>query len=253
MRLAVLSDLHLSVADMPVPALDCDLVILAGDIARPQQAIEWARQFPQPVIYVPGNHEYYGGSLAGTQDALLRLSADSRIHVLDRSELRLGGVRFLGCTLWTDFRLEPDEKRQEELMAQASLFIRDFSRIKLSDEAEQLFTPAASRQLFDQSVAWLESRFAEPFAGPTVVISHHAPSPGSIHPKYAGSPVNLAFISDLDAQLSRWQPSLWIHGHVHDSFDYRIHDTRVLCNPRGYARTGVPENPAFDPQLVVSV
>jgi len=253
MRLAVLSDLHLSVADMPVPALDCDLVILAGDIARPQQAIEWARQFPQPVIYVPGNHEYYGGSLAGTQDALLRLSADSRIHVLDQSELRLDGVRFLGCTLWTDFRMEPDQKRREELMAQASLFIRDFSRIKLSDESEQLFTPAASCQLFDQSVAWLENRFAEPFSGPTVVISHHAPSPASIHPKYAGSPVNLAFVSDLDAQLSRWQPSLWVHGHVHDSFDYRIHDTRVLCNPRGYARTGVPENPMFDPQLVVRV
>lgn len=253
MRLAVLSDLHLTVADMAIPTVDCDVVILAGDIARPRQAIDWARQFPQPVIYVPGNHEYYGGSLSGTSHSLRELSTDSRIHVLDCNEIHIGGVRFLGCTLWTDFRLPASEQERATAMEQAGKFIRDFSRIRLNDDADQAFTPAMSRQIFDQTVGWLENRFAEAFAGPTVVISHHAPARGSIHPRFADSPVNPAFISDLEAQLLRWKAHLWIHGHVHDSCDYHVGDTRVLCNPRGYARAGVPENPLFDPQLVVTV
>ncbi len=253
MRLAVLSDLHLTVAEMPVPMVDCDVVILAGDIARPQQAIEWARQFSQPVIYVPGNHEYYGGSLSGTLQALKKLSAGTQVHVLDQEEVQIAGVRFLGCTLWSDFRLLDSETEREASMELASQFIRDFTRITLNDDSTELFSPAASRQLFDQSVSWLEERFAEPFPGSTVVISHHAPARGSIHPKYAGSPVNASFVSDLELQLRRWKPSLWVHGHVHDSHDYRVGDTRVLCNPRGYARSGTPENSAFDAGLVVNI
>ncbi|MGB7478767.1 MAG: metallophosphoesterase [Burkholderiaceae bacterium] len=253
MRLSILSDLHLSVADMPAPQPDCDVVILAGDIARPQQAVAWAQQFSQPVIYVPGNHEYYGGSLSGTQRSLRELCGGAGIQLLEQAEWRLDGVRFLGCTLWTDFRLPPTEAERASTMTLATQFIRDFSRIKQDDDGEELFTPTASRALFDHSVAWLEARFAEPFAGPTVVVTHHAPTRGSIHPRFADSPVNPAFVSDLAPQLLRWQPRLWIHGHVHDSCDYRIGDTRVLCNPRGYARGGTPENPLFDPQLVVEI
>lgn len=253
MRLAVLSDLHLTVAAMPAPELDCDLVILAGDVARPEQAIDWANQFAVPVIYVPGNHEFYGGSLAGTLDSLRRRTIGSRVHVLDRDEFRINGVRFLGCTLWSDFRLAPDEPAQALAMAQASSFNRDFSRIKLSDDNDALFTPAVSRQLFDQSVQWLGQKFTEPFAGQTVVITHHAPSPGSINPRFAGSPLNASFVSDLESKIRDWKPPLWIHGHLHDSYDYRVANTRILCNPRGYARDGVPENTAFDPQLVITI
>ena len=109
MRLAILSALHLTVAGMPVPQVACDVVILAGDVARPQQAMAWAKQFTVLVIYVPGNHEYYGGSLSGTLSTLRELARGSQVHVLERDELRLGGVRFLGCTLWTDFRLQATE------------------------------------------------------------------------------------------------------------------------------------------------
>ena len=43
---------------------------------------------------------------------------------------------------------------------------------------------------------------------------------------------------------------LWIHGHTHDSFDYVVNGTRVLCNPRGYAKNGANENPLFDANLI---
>lgn len=253
MRLAILSDLHLSMAGMPVPQVECDVVILAGDVARPQQAMAWARQFNGPVIYIPGNHEYYGGSLSGTLASLRELAKDSQVHVLERDELRLGGVRFLGCTLWTDFRLPATEAERETSMTMARELVRDFSRIRLDDMGDALFTPEWSRQVFDESVAWLEKKFTEPFDGVTVVVSHHAPSRGSINPKYEGSPLNACFVSDIEAHLRRWNAPLWIHGHLHDSYDYTVGQTRVLCNPRGYVRNDVAENVSFDPELVVSV
>jgi hypothetical protein len=116
-------------------------------------------------------------------------------------------------------------------------FVRDFSRIAVAPDAPDKLTPAAAQRLFDASVAWLDARFAEPHAGPTVVVTHFAPSRLSIHPRFAGSPLNACFTSDLAAHIGRWQPRLWLHGHTHDSFDYRIGATRVVCNRAAMRRT----------------
>ena len=253
MRVAILSDLHLTVAAMPVPQIDCDLLILAGDVARPQQAIDWARQSAVPVIYVPGNHEFYGGSLSGTLAALRQQAHGSNVHVLDRDEIRIGGVRFLGCTLWTDFRLFQTDTLRVASVAEACQSMRDFSRIKIDDAADVWFSPAVSQQIFDRSVRWLDAKFAEPFNGVTVVVTHHAPSRGSINPKYAGSLLNACFVSDLDAQIARWNPALWVHGHTHDSYDYQLGNTRIVCNARGYAGGGIAENAAFDSELTIRI
>jgi Icc-related predicted phosphoesterase len=253
MRLAILADLHLTVADMSAPQLDCDLVILAGDIARPEQGIAWARQFTVPVIYIAGNHEFYGSDLVTTRAALKRLAAGSQIHVLEQDSFEFQGVRFLGCTLWSDFRLAESDEERAKAIELSVKFNRDFTRISENEHSDTRFSPAQSAHLFDASVNWLEQQFATPFAGPTVVITHHAPSPGSINPRFAGSPLNASFVSDLDARIRQWQPRLWVHGHLHDSFDYQVGDTRVLCNPRGYARNGVAENAAFNPQLVLEL
>lgn len=253
MRVAILSDLHLTVAAMPLPHIDCDLLILAGDVARPQQAIDWARQSTVPVLYVPGNHEFYGGSLNGTLAALRQQAQGSNVHVLDRDEIRIGGVRFLGCTLWTDFRLFATDALRAASVAEACQSMRDFSRIKVDDTSETLFSPALSQQIFDRSVRWLDAKFAEPFIGVTVVVTHHAPSRGSINPKFADSLLNACFVSDLEPQITRWNPALWVHGHTHDSFDYTIANTRVVCNARGYALNGMAENAAFDSVLTVRI
>lgn len=253
MRIAILSDLHLTIAAMPMPKCDCDVLILAGDVARPQQAIEWARQSTVPVLYVPGNHEFYGGSLSGTLATLRQQAHGSNVHVLDKDEIQIDGVRFLCCTLWTDFRLFPTEALRAASVAEGSRFMRDFSRIKVDDTSETLFSPAVSQQIFDQSVRWLDTKFAEPFDGVTVVVTHHAPSLGSINPKFADSLLNACFVSDLDAQITRWNPQLWVHGHTHDSYDYQVSNTRVVCNARGYASNGGAENSAFDAMLTIDI
>jgi predicted phosphodiesterase len=250
MRLNVLSDLHLSLGALAIPANDADAVVLAGDIARPKEAIAWASGFAKPVLYVPGNHEFYGGSIAGTVAELKRLSAGSTIHVLDDDEVIIQGVRFLGTTLWTDFMLFGVGEERAAAMREAQRFMRDFSRIRLG---ESPFTPEASAALFKRHAAWLERKLAEPYAGPTVVITHHAPSRKSIHPRFADSLMNACFVSDAEHLIDGRLARLWIHGHTHDSFDYSVNGTRVLCNPRGYAKDGVNENRLFDANLAFDV
>lgn len=104
MKLNILSDLHLSQGELALPGETADIVILAGDIARPERAIAWASRIARPVLYVPGNHEFYGGTIEGTPAELKRLAAGTNVRVLDRDVVLIGDVRFLGATLWTDFR-----------------------------------------------------------------------------------------------------------------------------------------------------
>jgi predicted phosphodiesterase len=253
MKLHVLSDLHLSQAGFEPPATDADVVVLAGDIARPHEAIAFAKRFAQPVLYVAGNHEFYGASLEGTRRLLDELCAGTRIHVLDDREVTLAGVRFLGSTLWTDFNvLGPGAARESGIEA-ATRFMRDFQRIRLRDDEETLLTPEHWADLHRRHAGWLRQKLATPHDGPTVVITHHAPSPRSIHPRFAGAPVNVCFVSDLEDCMHGRRVGLWIHGHTHDSFDYEVAGTRVVCNPRGYQREGRQENALFDPGLVIEV
>jgi Icc-related predicted phosphoesterase len=253
MKILLLSDLHLSVFPMETPPTDADVVVLAGDLGRPAAAMEWARRLERPTLFVAGNHEFYGSDLVSTCEQLREAAHGTQVRVLEREEWRLGGVRFLGCTLWSDYRLFPDDETRERGLAMATELVRDFSRIGLAPGSPDRLSPEVAQRLCDESVAWLDGRFAEPFEGPTVVVTHFAPSRRSIHPRFEGSPINACFVSDLESCIRRWQPALWLHGHTHDSFDYRIGATRVLANPRGYAPGGVVENGSFDPGLHVEV
>jgi Icc-related predicted phosphoesterase len=250
-KLNILSDLHMGVSALERPLNDADVVVLAGDIASPRQAAVWALGFDKPVLYVLGNHESYGSSIEGAVDELKQLCAGTHVHVLDDGEIVIGGVRFLGSTLWTDFMLFGEGAEKEKAMAQAQRLIRDFSRIRTGKGA--LFTPADSAALFERHADWLDRRLGATHAGPTVVITHHAPSRQSIHPRFAGSALNACFVSDAERLAGSARVRLWVHGHTYDSFDYDLRGTRVVCNPRGYAQAGVNENPRFDPDFIVEV
>ncbi|CDF86676.1 hypothetical protein PKB_5364 [Pseudomonas knackmussii B13] len=247
MRIRVLSDLHHEHFDgrRELPEVEADLVVLAGDIHEHLQGLHWAREaFPDtPVVYVSGNHEFYDSDLPDLTQAMRNLARALDIHFLENDAVVIEGVRFLGATLWTDFRLYGEDNRDLTLQRALQL-MPDFSCI---DWFTQPYTPALSQQLFQASRDWLAAQLAEPFAGPTVVVSHHAPSARSIPPQYVGDSLSPAFASDLEALVE--QCDLWIHGHVHDALDYRIGCGRVVCNPGGYPR----ERGGFDPYCVVEV
>lgn len=252
MKLQILSDLHLSVSPLELPRTDADLVILAGDLQRPEAAVQWALGFEQPVLYICGNHEYFGSSIDATTRTMRELCAGTHIHFLDNGVLELGGVRFLGSVLWTDFRINGEGEAEALSKSKSAQFAYDFRKVQYGNPPHTL-TPQDTQALFDANVRWLDEQLDQPFGGSTVVVTHHAPSPGSVHPRFAGSPINGAFVSDVEHLMGGDRVQLWIHGHVHDSFDYVVNGTRVLCNPRGYVKEGKVENPQFDSALVVEV
>ncbi len=229
MRIRLFSDLHLEVEPFVPSPLDADVVILAGDIDNGIAAIEWAKQaFDTPVLFVPGNHEYYDGEFRGVDAALKTAAAGSHVEVLNCNERILGGVRFLGCSLWTDYSLATEAQRPR-VIEQSRKFNPDHLAIGMGANK---FAPEDAIALCRSHRAWLESKLAEPFPGTTAVITHFAPHPGSIAPAYAGHPANPGFIVDLESLMGR--APLWMHGHTHTAFDYNVAGTRIVCNPRGY-------------------
>lgn len=244
MRIRVLSDLHLEAEPFEPPPAAADVVVLAGDIDNGAAGIDWAvSRFDAPVLYVAGNHEPYDGEFHATRAALRAAAAGSRVQVLDCGETVIGGVRFLGCTLWTDFALWGEAGRRRALGKYAGWLV-DYRSIRWHDRR---FAVADSTGLHAEHRRWLARRLTRPFPGATVVITHHPPHPGSISPKFATHPLNPAFISNLEDLMGHAQ--LWIHGHTHQAFDYSVRGTRVVCNPRGYAG----EMTGFRADLVLEV
>lgn len=247
MKLHVLSDLHTEFADFSPPATDADVVILAGDIGVGLGGIKWAaRRFPKaPVIYVPGNHEFYDYDIGLTDE--LKAAAPPNIHVLNNDKLELDGIRFLGCTLWTDFNLHGSGEAWFSRQS-AKRLMEDFTSIH---NDRRRFTPEDSVELHEASKTWLVDELENEFNGPTVVVTHHLPASTSVAKRYANDPLNPAFASRLEDVIEKYRPELWIHGHTHVPCDYQLFDTRIVCNPSGYP--GETRHSRFQAGLIVEV
>lgn len=250
-KIRVLSDLHLEFQDWNPPAAEADVIVLAGDIHSGTRGIEWARlRFPiTPIVYVPGNHEFYGREMGDALSDLHKAGRRFGVDVLHGRGIVIGGVRFLGATLWTDFALNGDDARSiARAMSDAKHGMSDFNIIRYG--ADELFRPEHARAMHFEQVGWIRETVADDFSGPTILVSHHLPHPRSIHRKYWGSALNPSFASDL-SELMGPPVAVWIHGHTHESCDYVAEGTRVVCNPRGYGPFEL--NAAFDPILTIEV
>jgi Icc-related predicted phosphoesterase len=261
-RLWVLSDLHLRQRDAldlvkPSSMPDADVCVVAGDVCgRLNLTLNWLAKVIQPhmpVVAVLGNHEFYGTSLQSARKNAAMIARSMGVTLLDDSEATLCGVRFVGAPLWTDFRLyENDGVSKDRAMTAARVSMADYGEISfLEEDRYRQLRPEDTVRMHEHTLSYLEGAFKADDHSQTVVVTHHAPHPGSIHARYADDDVTPAFVSDLSRQIGRWRPSLWIHGHVHSSFDYVFDGIRIVCNPRGY-REGL-ENPAFDFKKVVTI
>ncbi|OBS31281.1 metallophosphoesterase [Tepidimonas fonticaldi] len=284
MRVQLLSDLHLeaNTGFVPTPAADADLLVLAGDVGSYQRRADggrlglpdWGLQafsplpqyggWPTPVLYVPGNHEYDGldwdEAHAGLRAACERLG----IVWLEREVVVIDGVRFVGTTLWSDFdalasvplqrrgRPRPITDPQAHRLHQRQRAFRaaNFHLTQMATQrAGRLFDAAAMRDEALRCQTWLRAALSAPFDGPTVVVTHFAPTLRSADPRYGIQPSTAGFCNALDDLLPL--ADLWLHGHLHCPHDYRVGRCRVVANPLGYADKG--EQGAFAPAAVVAV
>lgn len=268
MKIHVLSDLHLEFSSFFPPPEDADVVVLAGDIGKSSQGLQWALatfHWERPegrrpaIIYVPGNHEFYGEEMIDLRPqlkAMAKLARKNGIRawVLDNDAVEIDGVRFLGTTLWTDYQLFGGGEEAAYAMRDAEAYIMDHKKISYGDRG---FTTKDALGLHKECRAWLNRKLKAPFAGKTVVVTHHLPSMQSVADRYKKDMTSGAFASNLDHLVE--QADIWIHGHTHDNFDYRVGRCRVVCNPRGYVRERYGssgqsvENLEFNPGLVVEI
>lgn len=279
MKLALLSDLHQEFLHEPEAAADprtrfhlgehvdpdADVVIVAGDldVTLANSLRRIAAEIPdREVIYVAGNHDYY--SNAGNPQTMAEILAEGRvlatelgIHLLENDTVELGGVRFIGATLWTDMQSVGRGHQASKIAeARGRYGMSDYRHMKRWSTAHpgkrKPATPEQTIAMHTQSRAYIEQQLAIPFAGPTVVVSHHAPHPDSLDPAHGGK-LDWCYASNLSLILEGDDaPALWVHGHVHQARDYNVGSTRVLANPRGYVWSKDPES-GFNPSLVIEI
>lgn len=287
MLIHVLSDLHVEFSPFTpnsYASIAADVVVLAGDIHLGVKGITWARKsFPdKPIVYVAGNHEFYGYHWHKLLDQLREEARAQDVYFLENDSVTINGVRFLGATLWTDFQYFGLSRRSQAMRAVESNLV-DYSRIKAATLQAELVSAImgtqdgkkgpvrCSRKLtavhslarHQASLAWLKSELQNSRESEetenTVVVTHHYPHRSSTAPQYLEDLVTAGYGSHLPVDMIS-EAELWIHGHTHDSFEYDVGDAqksaRVICNPRGYPLSRVTdayENSNFSPRMLIDL
>jgi len=255
MKLALASDIHLEFGDINLENKEnADLLILAGDIcvakdcAQPNYIGERNRAFFQrvssefpKVIYILGNHEHYAGDFVNSKDLLQKMFDDlclTNITLLEKETVIIDDITFIGGTLWTNMN-----KSDPLTMWHAGRSMNDYKEIKNSSRGysgggymsrlQPEDTLKDHETMMDYIKLVVEGKHDQKF----VVVGHHAPSFSSVAPAFhSDTLMNGNFYTDLtEFIMDRPQIKLWIHGHMHNTSDYMIKGTRVVCNPRGYS------------------
>lgn len=259
MRIALYSDLHLEFMQAPwqLPEVDVDVVILAGDISTGTHGIRWAaetflrRSSAPPVIYVAGNHEYYGNKLAVLAEMLQREASRCGVVFLENGSFEYQGVRFLGTTLWSDFQLYGPEIAEKSLR-EARYVIADYSVTWMLGGFR--LEPETTIDFHERASDWLAQELAKPFAGKTVVVTHFAPHRGTVAKEFEGGLLTPYFTTDMAPLMRRYPIDLWVFGHTHHNVDFVAENgCRIISNQRGYPRDAVLRDNGFRPRLVVEL
>lgn len=280
-NIQLLSDLHLEshphFTAQPTPG--ADLLVLAGDIGSyqtrsrlseldisdfglarfsPLPVAQGGAGWPTPVFFLPGNHEYDGLDFEATHARLRETCERLGMVWLEQQTVVFQGLRFVGCTLWSDFdALSADAARAGDITLDEQLLAREkafraanfyLNKNHSFQNGEPMLADAVREQGL-QSQAWLRQALAQPFEGETVVVTHFAPSLLSGDPRYGLSPGTAGFCNALDDLLGLAQ--LWLHGHLHCPSDYVKNGCRVVANPLGYARNG--EQDGYQPDLLIKI
>lgn len=266
MKIQLLSDLHLEQNPdfKPEAAPGSELLILAGDIgacmnqsrrsngAEHDFGLQRFADWPTPVAYLPGNHEYDGQDVDATYRHLQSLCESFGIHWLERRQLRMDGVRVLGTTLWTDFEALAPAGPPAARQAAIEQAMKTANRYLCTTKTTRQGRPWMAHGIRAESQRcqqWLRQVLAEPFDGSTVVVTHFAPSLRSTDPRFPINAATAGFCNRLDDLFP--QADIWMHGHLHWAQDYRAGRCHIIANPLGYPVAD--EQRHFQPQRLICV
>jgi Icc-related predicted phosphoesterase len=251
-RIRPISDLHFETVRHPerfcLPDLDFDVLVVAGDVwrSRPDLAAmrvaDLARD--RPSVMVLGNHEPWGRSYAEVRAQAREACEREGVVLLDDRAVVIGGVRFVGGTLWTDGLLGG--------------FAKEWPRGRTGEDIRvqgRVWTIADARKAHRETLSLIEAATAFDDGIPLVVVTHHPPLEACLSRSCLGKPISGIMGSDLSRVTDTGKIALWIHGHVHGSVDLvRPNGTRIFCNPAGNAFSNhrfdearTVEVPSFDP------
>lgn len=253
MKIHLISDIHLNFEDLTLPG--GDILILAGDALeighfrlakntgrnvhiadRYQRFVNEELVKYRRVIYICGNHEHYHGYYDTNHEVLKALLPDN-VHLLENDSIEIDGVHFWGATMWTDCHGRDPITVQTVRNGMNDFRLIHFDSGKfINGYWTHKFTVDCMLAENQNSVQELKKFLDLHKEDRVVVISHHAPSALSVHPKYKDDyHLNGGYHNHLeDLILDNPQIKVWCHGHVHNTVDYTIGETRVLANPRGY-------------------
>lgn len=241
MKIQFCSDLHIEMRPFGyrLTRTDADVIVLAGDIATGINTIEFAIEEAElqnkPVIVVAGNHEFYRGDYYYVLNEMRSAASQHPlVHLLENSEIVIDGVRFLGCTLWTDYEVNGEQNKAID-MAYCGRMLRDYVVIRNGDFN---FTPRDAEELCRISKLFLAQKLGAKFNAPSVVVTHHGPSLECQHKSYKMSEISAAFTSNFDDLVT--QPDLWVYGHTHSNLDIKVGNCRLVSNQQGYPNEEIP-------------
>ncbi len=261
-KILVLSDLHLEFSNFSVENNDYDILILAGDISQDFSILEsffCKLDESKKIIFVPGNHEYEGRRIEEVVPKLKEISKNfNNVFVLQNESIDIDGVRFIGTTLWSNFE-SSGMNNKEEVKKWAKFNVIDFSYIFKRVSVEQYnnkytaWTPDDMEKEFNKAYDFLSYELKNnPTELTKFVITHFAPHKNSIHKKYSKDMGSPYWCNDLEELMGF--SDFWVHGHTHDSFDYIVEGTKVVCNPRGVSKIfNISENVNFNKNLILNV
>ena len=217
-----------------------DVMVVAGDLQEGNgvESLVPYVEAGQRVIYVAGNHEYYSHEIVSTRQKIRDHAALAGVDFLDEDTVTINNVRIIGATLWTDFKLYGEG--EEWFVRKACQHgMNDFVCIRTMQGDAMYkhgmnFTPHDALLIHKRNLNYISTIIRNPHDGPTVVVTHHAPSMMSVPAYYKEDRVSGGYASNLEDFILNYEPDIWIHGHTHSFHDYMIGKTRVICNPRGY-------------------
>jgi Icc-related predicted phosphoesterase len=257
-RLWILSDLHLELTrgwDLPSGGdrPDFDVLVVAGDLVpKMERGVAWLRERvpDQDVVYIAGNHEAYGQDVDIDLEKARAAAVGTNIHVLQNDTAVIGGITFIGATMWTDFDLFGDAAYA---MMAAVETMNDYRKIRTRNYELRL-RPAHTLKRHMESRDFIARELRR--GGRNVVVTHHGPVPQAARRGFERNISSAAYTSDLHPLIREGAPELWVYGHTHETRDFMVESTRVVSNQKGYGPWNPSEtwqNPDFNPNFVIEI